>query len=62
MSADQIFTGFRCYCADCMGQGEGASADGDRVYSVPCPAHHPEPAGRPWHHHVRAPGILGSQA
>ena len=40
MSADQSFTGFRCFCAQCAVQGEEASADG---YYVPDPPQIPDP-------------------
>lgn len=50
MTAEQDLSGFRCYCAHCMGQNELAQSDGpaeswNRSYYVPDPPKIPPPPG-----------------
>lgn len=47
MSADQLFTAFRCDCTFCMGQEEDASAAWLRSYYVPDPPKMPGAPGVP---------------
>ncbi len=60
MSADQQFTGFRCYCAHCMGGGGDDSTAWNRGYyvsdspKIPLP-----PAGLPSTDPAEEPGYNG---
>lgn len=45
MSAEQDFTGLRCCCDFCMGQGDDPAAAWRRSYYVPDPPKIPDPPG-----------------